>query len=727
MFKFTRMFNKQDERRKRMNPKIMIRALMLFIMLLPVSALASDLGPLRLSLVEGDVQMRAEDFDEWVPATINMPLRGGDRLWVPEGARAEIQVQNGTAVRLDERTALDILTVEYDSLQLYLDQGQVYLNFRNQGDSVLQMDTPVSSVRVYEPAKFGVLVTERGDTDISVFRGRAYAESRSGRTAVIGGQMLSLGDNYAELSPLGRPDEWEAWNQERDRIFEERGYSSQYLPAELEGYAGDLDNNGRWVFTSSYGYVWTPTVHISLGWAPYSNGRWLWIDGDYVWVDSEPWGWLPYHYGRWTFLASFGWCWVPPERGDVYWGPGYVGWVSTPTYVAWVPLAPGEIYYGYGHYGRHSVNIVNVNVSTIKVENVYKNTHVRNGVIGVPREAFLKGKKEEIKFRDNPFLKDRISIGRPRISPELATRIPVMKDIPKAKEPPARVREIRVNEIKERRHFVRERDRSVFRPESSVKKLPVRSIGEPKKGGAVRAQEPDVLPRTRDFQPTATEQRRKKETGRQENLRQVPVEKQKLPPDRSPGGLPVIEKEKQIRQDGGRMERSKQEIRTPAAKGSSLRSIREPKKGGAVRPQEPDVLPRTRDFQPTATEQRRKKETGRQENLRQVPVEKQKQPPAPSSGGQPLIRKNVGQEQRPGREQERQIRQDGSRMERKQQEIKTPAVKGSPPASDEGLSQDTGKKKETGKKVRKESPQGQKKGGDQDEQQDTEGRDQKNN
>jgi len=82
--------------------------------------------------------------------------------------------------------------------------------------------------------------------------------------------------------------------------------------------------------------------------------------------------------GRIALLSAGSW--VPPVRGAVYWGPGYVGWVSTPTYVAWVPLAPGETYYGHGYYGPHSVNVTKVNVNTVVVKNVYKNVHVNNGV-----------------------------------------------------------------------------------------------------------------------------------------------------------------------------------------------------------------------------------------------------------------------------------------------------------------------------------------------------------
>ena len=68
---------------------------------------------------------------------------------------------------------------------------------------------------------------------------------------------------------------------------------------------------------------------------------------------------------------------MPPAVGAVYWGPGYVGWVVTPSYVAWVPLAPGEIYYGYGYYGPGSVNITTVNINTVSGHRNYRNARHR--------------------------------------------------------------------------------------------------------------------------------------------------------------------------------------------------------------------------------------------------------------------------------------------------------------------------------------------------------------
>jgi hypothetical protein len=115
-------------------------------------------------------------------------------------------------------------------------------------------------------------------------------------------------------------------------------------------------------------------------------------------------------------------------------GPGFVGWVQTPTYVSWVPLAPGEIYYGHGYYGPHSVNITNVNITNIQVTKVvYKNVHIRNAVTVVHHDTFVTGKHVEVKVRENPFLRERISIGRPNIKPEKTTFMPVIKEIPQVK------------------------------------------------------------------------------------------------------------------------------------------------------------------------------------------------------------------------------------------------------------------------------------------------------
>jgi hypothetical protein len=425
-----------------------------------------------------------------------MPLLEGDSVWVPEGGRAALQMRDGTYVRLDEKSSMDILTLDRDSSQFYLSIGHAYVNFKGLHKSLLQMDTPESSVRAYDTSVFRIDVFDNGDGDISVFKGALYAEGRRGNTRISAGNILSLRDSpYAALSPLGSPDEWETWNREMDKGIGKR-YSARYLPDDLNAYSYEFDEYGKWVYVRDYGHCWTPTA-ISAGWAPYRIGRWTWIGGDYVWVSYEPWGWTPYHYGRWAHVASLGWCWVPPARGAVYWSPGYVGWVHTPSYVSWVPLAPGETYYGYGYYGPHSVNLINVNINTVRVTNVYRNVHVHNAVTVVGHDAFIRGKAAEVRIEENPFLTQRIHAGRPQIAPVRETRMPIMRDIPEAKHPPRAIRQIEVRQLKERRPVVQDPVRSVLRPGTTPKQMSVTTIKQP------RQPAPTVQPQ--GTQPRATD------------------------------------------------------------------------------------------------------------------------------------------------------------------------------------------------------------------------------
>ncbi|GAB4486133.1 MAG: FecR domain-containing protein [Thermodesulfovibrionales bacterium] len=445
------------------NAWMALSVLFLLFLCSPVFGGSAQLGDLRLSLIEGDVQIRTDDTGDWVAASSNFPLLEGDRIWVPDDGRAEIQTRNGTFIRLDRETSLELVSVEQDAAQVYLAGGRAYLNFSGRGDSVIQTDTPGVMVRAFDPAKFMVDVDSYGDTEVSVIRGVVLVDTREGRVRVSSGGKLIVRDDGSERARLGRGDEWERWNADRDRRYADTG-RSRYLPEELREYDPEFSENGRWVYSSDYGYVWTPTVHISIGWSPYRHGRWVWRGGDYVWISYERWGWVPYHYGRWSFVVNIGWCWVPPQRGQVYWGPGYVGWVSTPTYVAWVPLAPGEIYYGYGNYGPQSVNIANINVSTTVV-NVYRNVHVDKAVITVHRDTFVRGRHADVPVKGNPFLSEKIHVGRPAIPPEKASSVPVIREIPEKKRPPRYVREERPREIREARRLHREKTAPVVRPE----------------------------------------------------------------------------------------------------------------------------------------------------------------------------------------------------------------------------------------------------------------------
>jgi hypothetical protein len=426
--------------------KTMVMLLVLFILPLPVYA--DQQGFARLSLTEGDVQIRVADTDDWLPAAVNTPLYEGDSVWTPAGSRTELQLQDGSVIRLDARSSLSILKVDDEYLQFHLGMGRIYVRTGENQRWDMQVDLTGSSVKIYDKSRLRIEVDERGEEEISVFRGTAYVESYGGRTKVRKGETLSVEDSRAEISPTNPPDAWDRWNTVRDGRPARRGGAGR-LPEELAVYEEELSASGEWIESREYGYVWRPAVVAAPDWAPYRSGRWVWRGGDYVWISSEPWGWAPYHYGRWAVVAGFGWCWIPPLRGDVFWAPAYVGWISTPAHVGWVPLAPGETYYGRGYYGRHSVNVINVTVN--QTTNIYRYANVSNAVTVVNRDSFISGKGKYRKYDAASFSREKAVTGRPEPRPHVKeVLMPQVRKLPDSKLPPPGIAKLPVRELKER-------------------------------------------------------------------------------------------------------------------------------------------------------------------------------------------------------------------------------------------------------------------------------------
>jgi hypothetical protein len=421
-------------------------------MLFPSPGHTSQPGDMYLRFLEGDVQVRTEDTTEWLPASINMPLFDGDQIWVPENGRAELMLRSGAIARLDRNSYLEILTSEENRVQFYLAAGRAYTNTRlKTGDSVV-FETPKVSFHAYGQSVFGIDVSENEDSTASVFQGLIYADLGTGQMKINAGDKMAFFKNagYPQLAGITLMDQWEQWNKRRDQEFGAvlSSRATAYLPDDLGAYSSDFDKNGKWLYEREYGYVWMPTVIAAKDWSPYKVGRWVWVRGDYVWISYEPWGWAPYHYGRWAYINHRGWCWVPPARGDVYWGPGFVGWVHTPTYISWVPLAPRETYYGHGDYGLHSVNIKTVNINTVVINKMsYRNIHVNNAVTTLHHDTFVSGRPTNTAVKENLFTKERRIMGAPDIRPERSSFMPVVKQIPQANRPPQQI----VNRVGETR------------------------------------------------------------------------------------------------------------------------------------------------------------------------------------------------------------------------------------------------------------------------------------
>ena len=365
----------------------------------------------RLGYVNGDVTVAPAGTEEWADAVINRPLTSGDRVWVEEHGRAELQV-GSSVVYLDGDTGFGLIELDDHLLQASLTEGTATLRVRRLAEGeTLQVETPHATVFLDRVGEYHLEVDKASDRTIVKARSGEARVEGGGKTYTVRanerGEFTGLEKLTARIEPIGPRTAFENWANDRD-ARNERSKSAQYVSRDVIGYE-DLDDNGDWISEPEYGYVWRPR-YVAYDWAPYRYGRWVYVSPwGWSWIDDAPWGFAVTHYGRWAYLRER-WCWVPgPRRIRPIYAPALVGWIGGPSVgvsisfgsgIGWYPLGPRDVFYpGYRHtprYGRY-VNVSN----TIIVNNYYGGRYRRepqfdyrrypHAVTAVARDRFLGG------------------------------------------------------------------------------------------------------------------------------------------------------------------------------------------------------------------------------------------------------------------------------------------------------------------------------------------------
>lgn len=315
---------------------------------------------LRLSLLSGEVSLLRAGSREWEAAQLNAPLVEGDTLATGRDSRLEIQIDARNFLRLGEDSVLRIVTLREEGIALSLSEGKASLRLVNfdRDREYFEIDAPKTTLAAEKRGLYRLDVSREGRVRVTVRdggRARIYSESsgftlRENRTAELVPDVAG-GDADWELSSASSLDEWDRWNDERERHlaallrYEHR---DRYYDREVWG-AEELDSYGEWSYASAYGWVWCPSRSVISqypDWAPYRYGSWSWVPPyGWTWVADEPWGWAPYHYGRWVYYNDR-WCWAPRGYGYPYkrpwWRPALVAFVYVPSsygeQVCWYPL-----------------------------------------------------------------------------------------------------------------------------------------------------------------------------------------------------------------------------------------------------------------------------------------------------------------------------------------------------------------------------------------------------
>jgi hypothetical protein len=272
----------------------------------------------RLSFVRGDVQADrvGTGFER---AFRNMPVIEGMRLWAGENSRAEVEFEDGSAVRLADNSLAELAELRLrDGTRLnhvVVEQGIVYFDVRRKDAADFRVSFGGRQVYVPKDARFRVHVLAE-NASLAVLRGdvEMFGEAPGRDVRVRKGETVSV--EFADPSRYFLAKgvttlAFDAWVEERIK-FRERELAVAGSPASVPYYmVTDLDPYGAYFHHASYGRLWRP-YHVGLHWDPFARGAWVWYPHfGFVWVSYHPWGWAPYRYGTWVFVSNVGWCWNP--------------------------------------------------------------------------------------------------------------------------------------------------------------------------------------------------------------------------------------------------------------------------------------------------------------------------------------------------------------------------------------------------------------------------------
>ncbi len=369
-------------------------------------------GVARVSLMNGDVSVRRGDSGDWVAAVINAPLLVDDRIQTSGGARAEVQFDYYHRIRLAPDTEIRLAQLEERQYQIQVARGTVTFSALKGGDAQVEVSLPGAAVRPVAYGNYRITVLPDGYSEITLRSGEAEIYSPTGTQRLRPGKTLhvrTIDGNNSEFQLVAAipRDEWDQFNDSRDRDLSKGAQAYQYVSRDITG-AEDLTGQGEWNYVAPYGWSWAP--YVAADWAPYRYGRWGWTDWyGWTWISYDPWGWAPYHYGRWFYYGNR-WCWYPGAIGvRHYWSPALVGWVGWNSWggfsagfgfgwgaVGWVPLAPFEPCYrwwGPRYYTGYRGGVYNNTtiVNNVNVTNIYRNARVDRGVTAVSGSDFSRG------------------------------------------------------------------------------------------------------------------------------------------------------------------------------------------------------------------------------------------------------------------------------------------------------------------------------------------------
>jgi len=313
--------------------RALLSAAAILILMWPISVFSdSHVRFVRLSYVEGDVQIDRNTGNGFEKAILNLPVTQGVRLETGADGRVEVEFENGSTLRLLENSQ-----VSFDELSLQdsgtlidlvrIGEGTAYVNYLRKGSQEFTLAFADQRIRLDHAVHFRVSVDSRR-AEFAVFGGELPVSNDREIAWVRKGESLTIdlsGPSKFALAKEITPEITDGWDSERVRY--EAAYNqtaSANNPSPYQYGWNDLSYYGSWSTVPGYGSLWRP-FGVSPFWDPFDYGAWAYYPGyGYTFVSSYPWGWTPYRFGSWVWVGNYGWCWHPGH---------FNGWQPVPVVV----------------------------------------------------------------------------------------------------------------------------------------------------------------------------------------------------------------------------------------------------------------------------------------------------------------------------------------------------------------------------------------------------------
>jgi hypothetical protein len=177
----------------------------------------------RLSFVEGDVQVSLPGQVQPTRGLLHLPLEHGAAVETPDGV-AVVEFEDEALARLAPGSHLlleELLLLDNGErvTQLFLERGTGTFNVRLRGGDSFEVVTPYFKLTVPRKARFRVDVGAEGGR-VRVFKGKVRVTEGGNQVEVSKGQLFDLDAGRGEynLARDGELDSWDEWNDYRDGV-----------------------------------------------------------------------------------------------------------------------------------------------------------------------------------------------------------------------------------------------------------------------------------------------------------------------------------------------------------------------------------------------------------------------------------------------------------------------------------------------------------------------------